>query len=146
MFTAQETFRAMLRDGIAPALRDLGLTGSGQVYRLPDERHWAQLGFQRSSHNTSTQVRFTINLSVMSVEQWELYRAKWSRPLPDRPSASSYYGSWAWFTRIGSLMPGRRDLWWEVGTVPDPALPAEVVRSVRDYALPELRARLGHDD
>jgi hypothetical protein len=45
----QATYRAMLRDDIAPALRALGLKGSGSRYSLPDPESWALLGFQAST-------------------------------------------------------------------------------------------------
>jgi hypothetical protein len=37
---AQDDYREMIRDHIAPALREMGFKGSGQNYALPSETHW----------------------------------------------------------------------------------------------------------
>ncbi|WP_084965824.1 DUF4304 domain-containing protein [Thermoactinospora rubra] len=95
--SAQEAFRVMLRDEIAPALRELGFVGSGQIYRLPDDRHWARLGFQKSAFSMWEQVSFTINLSVVSKELWEQRRS--AGRLPARPAPSTFYGPWMWQRR-----------------------------------------------
>lgn len=140
MPTAQEAFRVMLRDESAPALRRLGFVGSGQIYRLPDERNWPLLGFQKSMFNTGERLSFTINLSVVSKELWEQRRSV--RRLPLRPAPSTFYGPWMWHRRIGHLLPAGDDHWWEVGTAPDPAIVSEVVEAVRDLALPAMRRQI----
>ncbi|GAA3443351.1 DUF4304 domain-containing protein [Planomonospora venezuelensis] len=131
----------MLRDEIAPPLRELGFVGSGQVYRLPDDRHWALLGFQRSTGSTWELLRFTVNLSVVPKELWEQRRS--AGRLPPRPAPSTYYGPWTWWSRIGKLLPDGGDHWWDVGPAPDPAVASDVLAGVRDFALPALERRLG---
>jgi len=42
--TAQDVFTRLLRDVVAPELRQ-GLRGSGSAYVLPDAAFWAQVGF-----------------------------------------------------------------------------------------------------
>ncbi|ETK34794.1 hypothetical protein MPTA5024_17550 [Microbispora sp. ATCC PTA-5024] len=137
MATAQETFRQMLRDDFAPALRELGLVGSGPLYRLPHDRHWALLGFQKSAFSTRELVSFTVNLSVVPKE-----RERSVRGLPFRPAASTFYGLSMWHSRIGRLLPGGHDHWWDVGTAPDPAVVDQVLDGVRDFALPAMRRQL----
>jgi hypothetical protein len=45
--------------------------------------------------------------------------------------------------RIGQLMPGNLDQWWELDASEDyGAVAAEVMDAIREYALPEMRARL----
>jgi Domain of unknown function (DUF4304) len=45
--TAQEAFTMMVKEQIAPALRELGFKGSGQRFTLPDDEHWALIGLQK---------------------------------------------------------------------------------------------------
>jgi hypothetical protein len=49
LLTAQHVFRAMMRDQIAPALRELGFTGSGQIYLLPSETLGRCSAFRKST-------------------------------------------------------------------------------------------------
>jgi Domain of unknown function (DUF4304) len=76
--SAQEAFKQMLRDHVAPALRTLGLKGSGAAYSIPSESHWALIGFQGSRANTSARMKFTVNCKVVrkgvwAAEQWKRY-------------------------------------------------------------------------
>src|SRR5947209_7169681 len=64
--SAQETFKRMMREQVAPQLRALGFKGSGQRFTLPSDSHWALLGFQRSAWGDSRKGKFTINLTVVS--------------------------------------------------------------------------------
>ena len=59
METAQDRFKLLTRDMLAPALRALGFKGSGQHYVLPDKDHWAVLGIQRSYFSDRRTIRFT---------------------------------------------------------------------------------------
>ncbi len=134
---AREAFSVMLRDHIAPALREMGFTGSGQTFMLHTPHHYAQLGFQKSHYYD---VRFTINVSVVSSGKWEDARRA-DPKLPVRPAANSmYYNDLTWFTRIGRLMPGGLDQWWHVseGESTD-GTAAEVVAAIREWALPAIR-------
>jgi hypothetical protein len=140
--SAQDTFKRMMREQIAPELRALGFKGSGQRFVLPSESHWALLGFQRSAWGDARRGSFTINLTVVSKEAWEQTRSEW----PHRssiPAANSYEGIPAWEDRIGSLMPENRDQWWEVAAGESTELVArDVVTAVELYALPEMRRQI----
>jgi hypothetical protein len=140
--TAQETFRRMMREQNAPQLRALGFKGSGQRFSLPTETHWALLGFQRSAWGDSNEGRFTINLTVVSKDDWEVSRA--DRPhRASTPQANALEGVPAWEDRIGMLMPDRLDRWWEVRAgQPTEQVAAEVVSAVREHALPETRRQI----
>ena len=80
LLTAQEMFRAMVRDQVAPALRDLGFKGSGQVYLLPSETHWAMLSFQKSASSDAASVRFAVNFDVTTKQEWEHRRRAFGAP------------------------------------------------------------------
>lgn len=116
---AQETYNAMLRERIAPALRALGLHGSGRSFALPSDTHFALLGLQTSKWSDSNSVRFTINVTVVGRAIWVL----WHQAAPyygERPSANTRYSpgpreldpdtrAGCWQQRIGDLMPEHRD-------------------------------------
>jgi hypothetical protein len=140
-------YDAAIKQQVSPALRDLGLRGSGGRYHLPSESHWVLLGFQKSAYSDAAEVRFTVNLAVISRSVWEAKRAELSH-LNERPSASVIYGSWAAHERIGRLTPGGEDKWWRIG---DNAAPVtDVVNDLLDdierYALAWLRSMMTTPD
>ena len=138
MVIAKEAYRAMLRDAIAPALREMGFKGSGRLYMMDDDRSWVRLGFQASQFNTADEVSFTINLAVVDKDTWRRQRQERSY-LPDVPSPGTYYGVPFWQTRIGHVMPERRDVWWALSTgeAVGPVV-SEVLAAIRDCAIPAL--------
>jgi hypothetical protein len=148
--TAQETFKTMLRDQVAPQLRSLGFKGSGQNFALPSETHWALLGFQKSAWSDTNKVSFYINLTVVGREDWEKGREAWPN-VPERPGAnwdlsplmeSAFVGYW--HTRLGFLMPGGRGRIWTVSADDDPRDVAEaVVAEIVEFAIPAMRERIG---
>ncbi|MFI7337243.1 hypothetical protein ACIBUY_04805 [Streptomyces sp. NPDC050085] len=103
--SAQDLFKAMIKDRLAPALRGAGVVGSGQVFRLkaadPD---FALLGFQKSSSNTEHRCRFTINLhSVTSMEHEErMLRFPERGTGTPNPNCTAPEG---WNDRIGFALP-----------------------------------------
>jgi hypothetical protein len=142
---APKLFEEMLKTQIAPALRELGMRGSGQNYRLPNENgDYALLGFQKDSWDGVT--RFTANVAFYNGRGWQEARARhgW---LPAEPTATSMYAVepdvQGWTERVGSLMDPPHDHWWTSRTADDvPAVAAHVIAVVRDAVLPQLRARL----
>jgi hypothetical protein len=132
----------MLKTSVAPGLRSLGFKGSGQNYRLPADDHWAMLGFQKSTSSDARHVRFTANVLVVSRSAWDAARSQ-SPHLPERPTASTYWGTFVWQKRVGALLPGGEDLWWEVEAGTDPAELADAILwAVQDYVLPAMRRRM----
>lgn len=143
MPTAQDTFRSMIRDEIAPALRTLGFRGSGAVYELPDEHFWRLVGFQKSRSSDRSEVRFTVNLTRADRMRWlaALESNPWLGP---KPSGNADYGlpDVVEVTRLGQLMPGRQDVWWTVGasaTTGD--VSRRVVSALEVYGVPWLGGR-----
>jgi Domain of unknown function (DUF4304) len=136
---AQEKFAAMLRDEVAPALRELGFKGSGQSYKIPSETCWALLGFQKNKWSSAHHVMFTANVTVVSRKDWDEKRAE--RPyIGERPSPNTYYGTFAWQDRIGMLMPRGEDHWWDVLAETDTReVAASVIEAVRGFVLPAMR-------
>jgi hypothetical protein len=146
--TAPELYRAMLRDDVGPALRDIGLKGSGSSYQVGDDRVWTLLQFQSSIHNSVAEVRFTVNLAVIGKAQWvraqEWWLEQWpgAKPLPPVPSARFHYpgeASFAWRRRIGHIMPANDDAWWVIDSEASVDQAADlVVAAVRDHGMPAL--------
>jgi hypothetical protein len=139
---AQETYVTMMKTSIAPGLRALGFKGSGQNYALPSSGYWALLGFQKSSFSDASELRFTINVLVVAREAWEAKKAE--RPeLRDRPTATTFWGDFVWQRRIGRLLPGNEDLWWELrADSHTEELASAVLWAVADYALPAMREQM----
>jgi hypothetical protein len=119
---AQDLFHTMLREHVAPELRRLGFSGSGQRYDLrTDTGDFGMLGFQRDTASTATYLRFTVNVTAV--------------PRADRSG---------WTERIGGLLDDPHDHWWTIRADEDVSAVADhVLWVVRERALPELRYRLG---
>lgn len=134
MAKAQDEFSRMLRDEIAPALRRLGFKGSGCNYTPPDPDFYLLLGFQGDKYNTAEEVTFTVNLAVISKQEWENGWEWWWSKVPTA-TVNHPVGQ---YMRLGHLMPQKRD-WWEItvgGSTPD--LAAEVVDAIQRYGIPEM--------
>nr|WP_237331615.1 DUF4304 domain-containing protein [Streptomyces mexicanus] len=122
-------------------MRKLGFTGSGQVFELPDPGMWLLLGIQKSSGVTATRLRFTINLAAVPKEKWQEVLDEGAK-FPARPVPNKVYGKWAWWSRIGDLMPGAQDFWWTVTPDTEPGeLAGKVLAACLDYAVPALQAQ-----
>ena len=140
MSSSPDDLTALVRDLLAPALRDLGFRGSGRTFVLTDDHSWAVLGIQRSTSNRGGSVVFTVNLTVARKDEWERGGERWPF-LGARPSGNSRYPVGT-FARLGSLMPNHTDHWWTMGTMPPQQLSAEVVQAIRLYGIPWLRANM----
>ena len=112
MVTAQDQLRALLREDIAPRLRQAGLTGTERTFKVSSHEFFAQIGIQSSTSSTAERVKFTANVQVISKAAWDAARVemKW---LPARPSPNvTYPVSGSWQERIGTLISGSDQWWW----------------------------------
>jgi hypothetical protein len=75
----------------------------------------------------------------VSRDDWDAARSE--RPhLPERPTATTYWGTFVWQKRIGELLPGGEDLWWDIEAGGDTTELADaIVWAVRDCVLPAVR-------
>lgn len=137
----QETYKELVKDQISPAVRDSGLKGSAGRYQLPSDDHWALVGFQKSAYSDAEHIKFTVNLFVVSRDEWELARADHSF-YPEKPTAGTHWAAGTQ-TRIGRLMPVGDDHWWDLypTTSPD-QLVDDVVGAIREFALPWMRENM----
>ncbi len=139
--SAQDEYRRLLRQEIAPALRVLGMKGSASNFVVPDTEYYLLLGFQGSRSNTAELVRFTVNLAVISKATWKQgWRPWWGRP------SATVQGPVGTYVRLGELMPQQDDVWWELRQDADTTtLTAEVVEAVQQFGLRWLlEARRGN--
>lgn len=139
--TVQDKFKNLLKNAVAPALREKGLKGSGQAYSIKSDDYWALIGIQKSMYSDSESLKFTINLYVVSKKQWEAGREKYSY-FPQKPSANTKWQI-GWSERIGNLMPSRLDHWWEFHShTSESELAQQVVEAISKYAVPAIQLRM----
>jgi hypothetical protein len=134
----------MMREQVAPALRGLGIKGSGQSFAIPSERYWALIGFQKSRRSSSAVLEFTVNLTVVSRAAWAaaFESHPWIGEKP-RPNVRAAMAEDEWHSRIGTLLASRRDRWWSVAADrPTEPVAREVVDVIRDVGLPAMRERM----
>lgn len=142
MVNAIDLFHQMLRERIAPALRDHGFTGAGLEYRLreADPDHLL-LGFQRSVSDTAERCRFTVNLRSVRYEDHEARRRL--RPALGSRLSANRVGPDGWHTRIGALLGQPHDHWWTLTDEHDVARVADAVLTlILRYAVPVMWAGL----
>jgi hypothetical protein len=114
----QSLYPALLKELLNPALRELGFIGSNGRYALRCHRCRVLLSLQKSTYSTASEVRFTVNLTVVNKTAWAEARTTWPH-LPERPSsATTRYVSWAPHERLGRLAPEAADKWWLIGCHP----------------------------
>src|SRR5262245_6913275 len=141
MGKAQDRLGDLIKSVWGPALREMGFTGSGKVWTLPDERDWAMLGFQTSQASTGDEAKFTINLMVVGKVAWDEARASHSyysaKPSPNTVALHRYV------QRAGFLSHGR-DHWWRLAGngSNDRQVRDEVLALLRDVIVPKLRSEM----
>jgi hypothetical protein len=110
----------MMRGQVAPALRDLGFTGTLPIFRYASGGRSGAIRWQKDGRQARRQITFfTMNL-----------------------------GWWCGGGRVYELMPvPATDTWWEVrGGHPTDAVADSVVTAVRSYVLPAILAGLDDPD
>jgi hypothetical protein len=141
MGEAQDRLSGLLKTLWGPALREVGFTGSGKVWTLPDERDWAMLGFQTSQASTGEEAKFTINLMVVGKVDWDEAREHNSyysaKPSPNTIALHRYA------QRAGFLTHGR-DHWWRLAGDGgnERQIGAEVLDALRDVIVPKLTSEM----
>jgi hypothetical protein len=143
MPTAQDAFRAMVKDQLAPAFRDRGLRGSGARYELPSDTHWLLVGLQKSMGSTADAVHFVVNVSAVGKAAWTRHRVGRSF-LGEKPTGNAQ-GPGTDMARLGVLAFGV-DKWWVVrATEPATEVVREVLQTLDEFGMPWLAAAAGRD-
>lgn len=140
--TVQDDYRVMIRDHVAPALREMGFRGSGQNYVFPTETHWVSLWFQKSGSSDAHRIRFTLHLLVVGKDEWEAIRLG-NQFAPERPRG--HWGapvrSWTVSYRPLPLESsgGWVQIWWELKAgEPVEPMADRVRRTIEKQALPRI--------
>lgn len=124
---------AVIREGAAPLLREAGFKKKARSFckDVGDLIH--VVNFQSSRFNDPDSASFTINLNLVFPRFHEAYLL--GSPFPKNPgSAVPVIGQ-----RIGFLLPGRSDHWWEVAVGVDPTpVSADLEEVLRVFGLPFL--------
>jgi hypothetical protein len=130
--SAQDSYETMLREVIGPQLRDWGLRGTGQKYRLPAAHHSATVAFRASRSNTWAVLRFWAHASVIP-------RDAGAHPVPDHGTVSSTSP-----ITLGGFGSGRPvgPEWAVCAGAPTDPVARKVIDTVRDEVLAWMRARL----
>ncbi|MDO8145640.1 MULTISPECIES: DUF4304 domain-containing protein [unclassified Isoptericola] len=140
MVTAQERFRVVVRERVAPALRSMGMRGSGQTFTLPSETCWAQLGIQRSAFSDREQILFTANLSVVNRVVWA--RSVAERPnLGAKPTPNTFSMSPERFQERIGRTAGGGDYWWRLSADghDEDATCDHFLTTIEAYGVPALK-------
>ena len=140
--SAQSVYADLVRSRLGPALRGEGLRGSSGRYYFPSATHFARVSVQKSAYSDRFELKFTVNLLCVSVEDWAAYRLV--RPeFPAEPSAGSYWGGPVRRKRLGKLMPEGEDTWWAVKDDDDPLVVGDdMLQALKSHGLPWLRAQM----
>lgn len=132
--TAQETFEAMVKDGIWPFLKRSGFRRTKGTFHRAVGENWQVINLQKSAYSDRGHIRFTVNLGVGldrlrgGVHTWSEGR----RPTESRCQLRE---------RLGFLLRGQ-DTWWEVRPETDTAALADTMTlALERYAFPWLDAR-----
>jgi hypothetical protein len=119
--TAQEAYRRMLREYVAPALRELGFRRgpSPGAFRLETAAHACEVRFIKSRYSTTQEVHFWADLHTSDLKTEFVY--------------------WKW--QLHSLAPEL--IWWalEAGEPVEPVA-SDVLRVFRGYGWPAIQAAL----
>ncbi len=135
MVSARELYDEMIRERVAPALREYGFRRRRNRFTRASGGGWQMIDFQASQFGSRDDVRFTINLHV-AYPELEAGGESWTQSRP--PPASASHAQ----ERIGMLLPDRLDLWWEVTAGTDAAgLSKETLELIEEVGLAWLEAR-----
>jgi hypothetical protein len=123
--TAQDAYRLMLREHIAPALRELGFRRgpSSGAFRYETATHAAEVRFRKSRGSTRQEVSFWANMHTSDIKTEFVY---WQR---DLHSLANSLGELAWPWELSSGGPVE-------------PVASEVLRVFRSYGWPAIQAAL----
>ena len=119
--TAQEAYRLMLRQHIAPALRELGFrrVPSATVFRYATAAYAAEVGFGKSYRSTRHEVIFSVMLNALHIGIDRVY----------------------WYYTLAGLAHTRGD-WRIKARAAGGPVASSVLRAFRGYGWPAIQAAL----
>lgn len=134
--TPNDVFDAVVKE-TAQRLRPVGFVRRDKVFRRVQGDVCALLQFQRSTMNTADRMLFTVNLGIVQADLLERPRSS----LANSRCIDAHLG-----LRIGMLLPGRSDKWWEItASTNADDLADEVAGLLLEKAVPYLLRYLSTD-
>jgi hypothetical protein len=139
--TAQDVFKMMLQQQIAPALREMGFKGSGNSYKMSRDDYRIEIQLQRSKWSTRDSIQFDANVSVLHSPTIELFNEANRRARQQAKAIESMGGGGGGFhDRLNSL--ARRNAlgfpWIVRPDEPSEPVAHDFIEAVRDYFLPVI--------
>lgn len=124
----EQKMKCCLTD-VATILKPRGYRRSGTTFRKLADGNCAIVNFQRSRWSASG-ISFTVNLSIVCGQLLDPETEPLERAL-------EYWGHLR--TRLGNLLPERKDKWWQIEEGTDAlALGREIVTAIDTLGLPYL--------
>jgi hypothetical protein len=117
--TAQQAFEQMMRGQVAPALREMGFTGSFRTFRYTRGHRSGTIWARKSRHSNRQEVDFELLLTGGHIIEWNLHSF-----MPGQPTG------FGWTVRAGE---------------PADPVAGAVIAAVRRYGRPAARAIVDGD-
>lgn len=132
----EETFREVIVRAASHA-KSHGFKRQGQTLRKIWGGNAAIIEFQRSRDNTSTSLRFTINIAIVC----GLLIDQGYTPIEKTKSYNGHL-----IQRIGYVLPSKYDTWWEIDEMTrKDNIVSEILGVVLDYAVPFLEKHISNE-
>lgn len=130
MSNALGAFDALIRERIAPLMREHGFRKQRNTFWIRGDGTWGVINFQKSQWNTSDRMKFTINVGV---------EADVLRRMDVRQDQPPHFTECSIYYRIGVLV-GHGDEWWELRGGDDLSPVADQVQEVlTSHAIPFVK-------
>lgn len=130
METPEKLIDRVVSADLAPFLRSIGYKKSGRTFRAKADPFVRVINVQASQWNRGTEARFTVNLGIYSQVIEESFR-----PSSNLVEPKEYHCVLR--KRIGELMPGNQDTWWNSEPLEKfESLAPSLRHAVEAYAMP----------
>ena len=143
MKNAQERFNNVIKEGIAPVLKNNNFKKKGLNFYKDLGNIGHAIKIQKDKNNSKDEIRFTINIGIFSKPYWFAeynYDDKTSHPIFPQESISIIR------KRIGDVKYGR-DYWYELESQRiERKVTSECVSDCEKYILPYLNTILTQND
>lgn len=130
---AEAGYKSVVTD-LAKVLKSHGFRKKHATFKLDHDGNVIIVSFQRSPWNRQNELKFTVNLGILSVRLFALedYHGR------TLDSAREYQCHLR--ERLGFLMPNRHDKWWDGASVVEDGASDEIIGLLENKALPYLKS------
>lgn len=132
-------YKLLLVD-ISKGLKEIGFTKKSDTFYIYKSNKWGLINLQKSKNSSNDIVSFTINIGICSNS---LRRTVDHSQIDTKPEVEKCH----WNARIGSLMTGSPDFWWQLSNSSTLEQAAkDVIASIKDIVLPAIDKRISDED